>query len=350
MGKHTPLWFVDLNVHATQAVIQAVNGNFPISSWFEFKTVLAVSGGSDSVAMFRAFEIISRERPSARDQLIVGHIHHSTRPQCDEEEAFVRDMAEKAGVSLEVRRRNSSKSSSEETLRDDRYRLLQEIAEKNSARFIVTAHHQSDQVETVLFRLFRGTGLDGLRGIPSRRRITTDLTLVRPMLDLNKSTILKFLEEIQSPWCEDSSNENLDFSRNYIRHQILPVIAKRFGGQQDDIRKIEDRITRLSEQANESQQFIESLVEPLIEKYVTINKQQLMIQKQPLHGVHRVLLKQLVRQAWASMGWSQQKMTAKKWEQLVDFFTELPDEFQRLNLPNGVDCQVDAKLVVLTEN
>lgn len=113
----------------------------------------------------------------------------------------------------------------EETARNARYDVFLSCLQENEC--LVLAHHQNDQVETLLFNLFRGTGIDGLASIPSSRKLGLG-EIVRPLLNVSRDTLYQYALQHNIDWIEDESNFNLDFSRNYIRHTILPVIRKKW--------------------------------------------------------------------------------------------------------------------------
>ena len=117
---------------------------------------------------------------------------------------------------------------SEDRLRELRYAYLTKFAIANNIHILLTAHTLDDQVETILFRLFRGTGLSGLKGIETHRQLDNDIYLFRPLLKLSKDQCQEFLKEEGIVFRHDSSNLNEIYNRNYIRHKILPVIKSRF--------------------------------------------------------------------------------------------------------------------------
>ena len=119
---------------------------------------------------------------------------------------------------------NLSENSSEEEMRDLRYKELENWFQEGDV--ILTAHHKDDQIETILFRLFRGTSIKGLAGIPSIKK-DNRFTIIRPLLDMDKNKILQFAKKRELNWIEDSSNIDNHFSRNFIRNRILPIILER---------------------------------------------------------------------------------------------------------------------------
>lgn len=184
----------------------------------------AVSGGRDSVCLLHYLHSIADE---CGFSLAAGHYNHHMRPTAQRDEDFVRqlcaelripfytDGADVVAVAKETGR------GVEETGRALRYAYLEELADKIGARRIATAHHMADQAETVLLNLVRGTGPEGLAGIPPVRG-----KLIRPLLNTPREEIELYLERNGLSCVEDETNENLCFSRNRLRRCVLPELEK----------------------------------------------------------------------------------------------------------------------------
>jgi tRNA(Ile)-lysidine synthase len=187
----------------------------------------ALSGGCDSAALLAALV------PFARDHkldLHVCHINHGLRgKESDDDEEFCRNLCQLWNLPLHVQRLSGNERS-EADLRRLRYQCFEEVALRVDSRICVTAHTLDDQIETMLFRLFRGTGPSGLTGIPAYRKITEQLVVVRPMLGLPKAACLRFLARMGISARMDSSNLDAAFARNFIRNQITPLVDERFPG------------------------------------------------------------------------------------------------------------------------
>lgn len=192
--------------------------------------LLAFSGGPDSTAMLAALLAISKQRGF---EVQACHINHRLRgDEADADEDFCRQICEKWNVPLHIERAAEPAclhEVSENELREFRYAKLTEIAERTHSAVCLTGHTLDDQVETMLFRLFRGTGPSGLLGIRPYRKLTPKLTLIRPLLQLRRSDCFNFLSALGIEPRIDSSNADPLYSRNYIRKQIIPLIEQRFG-------------------------------------------------------------------------------------------------------------------------
>lgn len=178
------------------------------------KTIIAaVSGGVDSIVMLD-------ELKRTDHTIIVAHVNHGLRSEADEDEAFVRRVAQEYGYIFEARRLQLQ-GKSENEARQARWQVLRTLA-KQYHGIIATAHHQDDILETMVINLTRGTGWRGIAAL----RLTTEIT--RPLLSLSKAEIVARAIDRGLTWREDESNFDVRYLRNYIRTAIIP----RFSGEQ----------------------------------------------------------------------------------------------------------------------
>ena len=191
------------------------------------RVVVGVSGGADSVCLLRVLLALRERLSLATDDLQVVHVNHGLREHtADRDEAFVRKLCEDLQVPLTVERPDVSgyaKSeglSVEEAARILRYRALRETLAKLGGGKIAVAHNAGDQAETVLFHLARGSGIAGMAGI---RPVHKDV--IRPLLRTPRSEIEAYLAKLGQDFCEDETNQDLTYSRNRIRHHVLPELT-----------------------------------------------------------------------------------------------------------------------------
>jgi tRNA(Ile)-lysidine synthase len=184
--------------------------------------IVAVSGGPDSMALLH---VLWELRDRLGLALEVAGVDHGLRPAAADELELVRARAEALGlpfVSLAVDvTRHRRGAGLQEAARRARLGALTTLAAERGARRVALGHQADDQAETVLFRIVRGTGLAGLRGIPYRRD-----PFVRPLLDLSRAEILRYLRRRSIPFVEDPSNADLRFARARIRHRHLPALSE----------------------------------------------------------------------------------------------------------------------------
>ena len=185
------------------------------------RVLLAVSGGIDSVVMTRLFS-------EAGFQFAIVHCNFGLREEeSDADEKFVRKLARKADVPCFVKNFDTEEFARDHKLsiqmaaRELRYNWFEELAQAEGYDYIALAHHQNDQLETMLLNLTRGTGIAGLHGIsPKRGRF------IRPLLFADKEKLFGYVTEKQIIWREDSSNASTKYQRNKIRQEVVPVLEE----------------------------------------------------------------------------------------------------------------------------
>ena len=206
------------------------------------RLAVAVSGGADSVALLC---LLLELRAELGIVLSVAHVNHKLRgEEADADERFVAKLARQHGLELHACeapdnvQRSSGKGSGassgiEAAARELRYDFFRQLAREGRVTKIATAHTLDDQAETVLLRIFRGTGVRGLSGIHPRivfgEQGRAFGELVRPLLSFRRAALQEFLRERGQSWREDSSNRDTAFLRNRVRHRLLPIIGEEFG-------------------------------------------------------------------------------------------------------------------------
>ena len=187
------------------------------------RLLIALSGGADSVAMLRLFLSFQD-----KESIVCCHVHHGIRgEEADRDLDFCRTLCLRLGVVFHAVRVDvpaeceRQKTGTEETARKLRYAALERVAKEQGCSLIATAHNADDHLETVLFHLARGSGSLGMQGIAPRRG-----DIIRPMLSLTKAEILDYLAAIGQDFVEDSTNGCDAYTRNFIRHTILPAMRQ----------------------------------------------------------------------------------------------------------------------------
>jgi len=192
------------------------------------KVIVSLSGGPDSTALL----LLLSRLTELRLRIIGAHMNYHLRgEESNEDEAFIRDMCEKLGVPVFMRRVDTkalfkeSETHSHESLqsfaRNIRYSFLHELSERENAKKIALGHNMDDQAETVLFRILRGCGIEGISAMkPVRDKI------IRPLLNASKSEIVNFLDDSGAAYRLDSSNKSKKYLRNKIRLELLPTLEQ----------------------------------------------------------------------------------------------------------------------------
>jgi tRNA(Ile)-lysidine synthase len=198
------------------------------------KILVAVSGGADSMLLLHALNRLAKQN---RWQISVAHFNHQLRGRASEaDEKLVRLTAKKLRLkffcgSADVKAfAAQSKISIEMAARKLRHEFLAATARKKKFSAVALAHHADDQVELFFLRLLRGAGGEGLAGMKWRSPSPADKmrSLIRPLLGFSKKEILEFAAEMKISFREDASNRSADFLRNRIRHELLPLLRKKY--------------------------------------------------------------------------------------------------------------------------
>lgn len=278
--------------------------------------VLAVSGGPDSVALARA----AAAARGGGGRLVLAHLNHGLRgAESDADEAFVADLASRlAGVELcrarldvaaEAERAGANLEAAARRLR---YAWLASVAREHGCLRVATGHTADDQAETVLHRLLRGAGLQGLRGIAPRRPLAPGVELVRPMLGLTRPEVLAFLRGLGQPFREDASNRDLCRTRNRIRHELLPLLAREYNPAVVSV------LGRLAAQAAEAHRAEEAEAAALLAAAELPRAgPRLVLDRPRLAAAPGRVVRALLRLVWEREGWPRDGMNFAAWQRLA---------------------------------
>ena len=242
---------------AWQAVTQAVV-TFCNTLPADASVVVGLSGGVDSVVLTHALtQQISKN--NSLIQLKIVHVNHGLQEQADDWQGFSKKLAESLSVpfeSYQISIGAKNRQGLESVARDKRYQALFESCDEGG--HLLTAHHQRDQVETILLNLFRGTGLKGLLGMPGNKLVTDKkINHARPLLNVPVEAIKAYAKHFNLNWVEDPSNMDISFSRNEIRHEIIPKLLKSAQGG----KVLEANITRMASNLAEEWTLLNDLAE-----------------------------------------------------------------------------------------
>lgn len=213
---------------------------------------VAVSGGPDSIALLEALTDLAAPLGI---ELGVVHVNHKLRgAESDEDETFVRERAHELGLAFEIETAAVGACDGENleaAARRARYSFFTRLIADGTFDRIATGHTQSDQAETVLFRVLRGTGLGGLAAV----RPTRAPGIVRPLIDVTREEVVQWLGERKTTSREDSSNQDTRFSRNRIRHELMPQLTKDWNP------RITQALARLGSQAAAEEDYWTRVIE-----------------------------------------------------------------------------------------
>lgn len=325
---------------------QAIDRSWPAESWCDSHVLLAVSGGADSTALLRAILEIKRQS-GGLGAVHVAHLNHGLRGEsADADQNWVAELCRRRRVKLWCERlvvpRSNAPEGWEAAARDARYEFLTNTAEQIGARYVVTAHTADDQVETVLHRILRGTGVDGLTGIPARRPLSPAVLLVRPMLHITRDQVLDYLMALGQEFRTDETNNSSEFTRNWIRRELLPSIRKRLNPD------VDQALLRLAQQAGEMREAITKKVDRLFEEAVLLVKCETLevnIQLGSLANESPFLVREVCKRAWQLAGFPLRDMGYDQWQQLAGMV--LAGNRTAVMLPGGVRAEANDRVLSL---
>lgn len=296
--------------------------NWPTERWAGEVVLVAASGGADSTALVRALRSLKGETGQGR--LIVAHCNHGLRgAESDTDEGFVRALTGELGLEAIVHKADVAATAEargdgiEEAARAVRYRFLEETAGRVGARYIATAHTLDDQAETILLRILRGTGIAGLGGIPRVRGAAGNTVgLVRPMLTLHRADVLEYLQSLGQTYRDDSSNVDSSFTRNRVRHDLLPQLARDYNP------RVIETLANLATQAEEMQVALRPTVDAVLSRCrVQMLDDGFELDVGPLGDAAPHVTREVLIAAWTATGLPLQAMGFAEWTTLAEMAT-----------------------------
>ena len=264
--------------------------------------IVGLSGGADSVALL---EVLCGMKEELMLKLAAVHVHHGIREEAQEDADFCRSICLEKQVEffceyVDVPQIAASLGISEEEAgRNERYRIFEAYRRKLHFDVIAVAHHQNDQAETMLFQLFRGSGLRGLSGMQPRREM-----IIRPLLCVSRMEIEAYLTEKHADYVTDATNARDDYSRNKIRHHVMPVAEEISSGAAE-------HMSRTGMQLREVLDYMENQASDFLHKYSERHDAELNISVQALAEVHPALQKMVVSEAIADLFEGRKDITQK---------------------------------------
>ena len=309
----------------------------PPRGFWEWPAVVGVSGGADSVALLVALVTLAR-RKGTTERILVAHAHHGLRPEADDDLRFVAALAAELGVGHVTERlgiggaMGNGGEGLEARARRLRYGWLGRLAHERGARHLLVAHTADDQAETILHRALRGTGVAGLAGMKSARRLVDGVALLRPLLGVRRARLRRFLVEQRLAWREDAMNADPRFARAFLRHQVLPRL------EAGAWPAATEALVRLGQQAGLVSKALDSAAGYLLDRHARrLAAGAVSLDAAGLAGLDPHLLAAVFVALWRQEGWPERDMTAAHYARLVALFAAAERrEEATLSLPGGV--------------
>ena len=295
--------------------------------------LVAVSGGQDSLCLG---QLLRDLQSRWQWQLAVAHCDHG----------WTQDIGIADRVAQVTARwmlpfhceTTANLPETEAAAREWRYQSLIRIAQNTGSTYLITAHTQTDRAETLLYNLVRGAGADGLCAMSWQRQLTPEISLVRPLLEVNRAQTGEFCREYQLPVWEDAYNQNLKYARNRLRLEIIPQLAAEFNPQ------VESHLARTAELLRADVEYLESLARDWYQQ--ALDEQGVKLDRAILKSISLSLQRRVIRQFLAqALG----KMPT---------FSQIEDTIVLINAPNrtrtstfshGLAAEVSGKWIVVRQ-
>ena len=278
------------------------------------RILVACSGGPDSMALLYLLQDIAKHRHTTY-KIGVAIVDHCIRPESKDEVLWLQHQVEELGLpfysaTFDVPHLSKEHKKSEETIgRQVRYQWLNEIAQSEGYDYISVAHHKDDQAESILAHIIRGSGLNGLTGM-SVVQSEYAIPVVRPLLDVTKENLLAYIGTKHISYCVDSTNEDVRYQRNRIRHRIIPELEAVNPA-------VVDAIVRLGSSVNEDVMVISDLTSRTFDKLVSIDDDEVRISRRALRQEPLAIQRRLWQRLVSTID-SDLTLTSAHQEQLLD--------------------------------
>ena len=279
--------------------------------------LVACSGGGDSLALLR---VCVELRDSGTDLApVAAHFDHRQRPGSQADGSAVASRAGAWGCEFRTGRFDGSPGASEAALRSARYAWLGAAAGEVGTGFVLTGHTADDQAETVLMRVIRGTGVAGLAGIPALAPLpgaaaipgADRVRVGRPMLALTGAAARGFLADRGVDWREDPTNAVTDFTRNRLRHKVLPLLETLNP-------RVREAAVRLSAAARDEADATAALADAvLVRALLFATERQIELWDEHLLPLPEPARRAVLRRVWRRAGWPERRMGRSEWTRLA---------------------------------
>jgi tRNA(Ile)-lysidine synthase len=307
--------------------------------------LVAVSGGADSIALLQALWSFKADRHIGSEMICV-HLNHRLRgTESETDEAFVVSQASGLGLDIVIRRLDvkeyaaRDKLSIETAARKWRIETLCEIAKARGAAYIATGHHKNDNAETMIQRFLRGTGFRGLVGIRPKHRFNNGACFVRPLLCVTRDQIQQYLKARNLTWREDSSNRDVEFRRNFIRHSLLPEIQRDCSGP------IVEQLWELSCRMRRFQDYLQRQAEPIWHKLAQFSDGRVGIDLRGFQAQSEPIKIELIRRTVQWLGSGEAGFTEGHFGRINDLANQNVSN-RTIELPDGLRLRREYKKLI----
>jgi tRNA(Ile)-lysidine synthase len=326
-------------------LITKVKKNIQGTEFFGYRgtVIIGVSGGSDSMALTHLLHALQFELGF---HLHIAHFNHNLRRSAKADQKFVEEVAEELNVPCSVgywdNPKALKKGSLEEAARTERFKFFRRLARKINAKVVVLAHTEDDLAETVMMRILRGTGLQGLRGILPRRELE-DIWVIRPLLNVKKSAILAYLKKKRIPFRADPTNRQKKFFRNKVRLELLPLLARKYN------RNIKEILINLAKNAGTDYDYLETQAQKVFLRHARCpaHRKSVSVDLTIFSQQHAAIKNMIVRLGVQWMKGDTNRLTSAHFREIESLLNDRP-KGALVHLPQGICIQKNIQYLVLS--
>lgn len=305
--------------------------------------LLALSGGPDSVFLF--YNLI-KLKDNLSFNLYASHINHMYRGEdAFRDEEFVRQLCNKYNIRLFVKRKNATeyakelKVTEEEAGRILRYNFFNENLNEIGGGIIAVAHNLNDQAETVLQRIIRGTGIDGLSAMSIKKD-----NIIRPMLNVSKSEVLQYLHENNYDYCVDVTNSQNIYGRNKIRLDLIPFLENNFNPN------IQNTLYRMSETMQRDKKIIEKFIEKIFnDVFISKDNNKVILNLTKLKRIEPEVAGRILRYAVELLKGNTVNIEMKHIDYVMDFINNSMTG-KKINLTESITVEISYDNLIINKN
>lgn len=318
---------------------------FPTS---KINILLAVSGGADSIALLYALHAVTSQNTFSLN-LFCAHINHQLRTDANNDEEFVISQAQKLNIPVITKRLNVEKFSRDNKLsietaaRQLRIENLLEIAKTNKCYWIATGHQKNDNAETIIHRMLRGTGFRGLAGIWPVRKFNENVTFIRPLLCVTREEIIQYLQQNNINWHEDYTNAKFIYTRNHIRHRLLPALQKQCKNS------LVAKLTELSVKAERLHKQICDKADILWPEVSESDENKIVLKREIVQSQLPSVQIELIRRALSGIGSGERELTSEHYEKILKLIKQ-GFTGKTIQLPKGFNVHVEYENIIFVNH
>jgi tRNA(Ile)-lysidine synthase len=310
------------------------------------RILLAISGGTDSTALLHILQAL-RTCASLHAELVCAHVNHQLRGRAsDDDERFVVEQAGRLGLpvireTVDVRTyARTHRLSVETAARRLRLEALSRIAQSAGCAWVATGHQKNDNAETIIQRLRRGTGFRGLAGIQPIRRFAAGPWFASPLLCVTREEVLGYLTAHKLTWREDRSNLDPAYTRNYIRHRLLPAL------QRQSQASLVEELAELAASARGLYDQTRRAAEQAFVKLAESSDDIVAVTTSGVASLPELTAVEVIRQAVVSLGGGERNLTENHYRRVLQL-ARCPSGERAVCLPGGITARWEGEKVIL---